>query len=120
MGFVLECVLKAASCKVLKLTEFPAFGKGGHKEGVVTFFNSHDFEQLLIISGLQNLFKFTGEGASSWDGFTQEYQKKVYTNIRYDNKEVFKFTQEKIERMRRYLVEGEYGIIPLIEQGGLW
>lgn len=119
MGFVLECILKAASCKTLKLAEFPAFGKG-IENNVVAFFNSHDFEQLLIISGLRDLFKFTGEGASSWDGFTQEYQKKLYTSIRYDNKDTFKLTKEKIERMKKYLTEDEHAIITLVDNKSLW
>jgi len=47
-GYVLETALKAMICKNLKINEYPDDGKDK------TIFSSHDFDRLLLLSGLQS------------------------------------------------------------------
>ncbi|MFA5931850.1 MAG: hypothetical protein WC793_00515 [Candidatus Paceibacterota bacterium] len=114
MGFVLECVLKAASCKTLHLSKYPEFGNGVKQE-VAAYFRTHNFDQLLVVSGLSDIFTLTGKYSSQWSGFTQEYQGK-WTDLRYD---IYakQFTEEKVKNMHTFL---KNGIIKAIEEEKRW
>ena len=46
-GYVVETALKAVICKNLRIDEYPDEGKDK------TIFTSHDFDRLLLLSGLQ-------------------------------------------------------------------
>ena len=49
MGFVLECILKALTCKALKLATYPEMQSTKHAK-IKSYFLTHDFDMLLIIS----------------------------------------------------------------------
>ena len=74
MGFVLECVLKASACRALKFKVYPEI-KITKNQQIATYFRTHDFDMLLVVSGALDIFELSGPGASSWSGFTQEYTK---------------------------------------------
>ncbi len=52
-GYVLETALKARICKNLNIGEYPDDGKDK------TIFSSHDFDRLLLLSGLQGKITLT-------------------------------------------------------------
>ena len=120
MGFVLECVLKASACKALKLTAYPEEIKKIKNQSIVNYFRTHDFDMLLVVSGTSDIFDlFSGEGASSWSGFTQEYTKiGRWTDIRYDV--LSQFDESLVKNLHKFLAEEPSGIIPLIEKENRW
>lgn len=118
LGFVLECVLKASACKALHLATYPELGKNKNRK-TVDYFCTHSFDTLLIISGTSDIFDLSGEGASSWSGFTQEYTKMGnWTDIRYN--EIIQFDEGLVRSLYGFLTEGPKGIIPLIEEKNRW
>lgn len=118
MGFVLECVLKALTCNTLNLATYPEI-KVTKNQKITSYFLTHDFDMLLIVSGASNIFGLSGEGASSWSGFTQEYTKiGKWTDIRYDV--LNKFDKKKALSLYNYLVSDPNGIISILKRKGLW
>ncbi len=118
MGFVLECILKALTCNALNLATYPEIQSKYH-EKVKSYFLTHDFDMLLIISGTSQIFGLSGEGASSWSGFTQEYTKSgQWTSIRYDA--ICRFDEKKTRSLYAYLTGTPDGIIPILESKNLW
>ena len=116
LGFVLECVLKATACKALNLTAYPELGKTKNRR-VTDYFLTHNFDMLLVISGTSDLFGLTGEGSSSWSGFTQEYTGE-WTDIRYQI--LNQFDENKVRQLYKYLTENSLGVIPLIDNKERW
>ena len=116
LGFVLECILKAAACNALNLTVYPEVGNTKERR-VLDYFRTHDFDMLLVVSGTSDLFGLTGQGSSSWSGFTQEYTGN-WTSIRYEI--LNQFNEKKVERLYKYIIEEPSGIIPLIESQKRW
>jgi hypothetical protein len=57
LGHVLECALKAVICKTLNLVEYPEYTKNEKTDG---YFMTHKFDQLLIASGMENIFSPRG------------------------------------------------------------
>jgi hypothetical protein len=118
MGFVLECILKASACKTLNLTTYPEI-KETKNPRIVNYFCTHDFDSLLIISGVSDIFQLSGVGASSWSGFTQEYTKiEKWTDIRYDV--INQFDEKLATNLHKFLAEKPNGIIPLINAKNVW
>jgi hypothetical protein len=117
MGFVLECILKSAACKVLNLPAYPEPGAGIRHE-VSTYFLTHNFDQLLVVSGMTDLFKFSGNGSSAWSGFTQEYT-GAWTDIRYKDA-TNQFDEQKVTALYAFLTGSEGGIITLVENEKRW
>lgn len=114
MGFVLECILKASACKVLNLKNYPEIKKTKNPK-ITSYFLTHDFDLLLPISGASEIFELSGEGASSWSGFTQEYSKiGKWTDIRYDT--LTQFDEKITKNLYTFLTKKPDGIIPLIEK----
>lgn len=98
MGYVLETALKAAACRSLNLSEYP--NKKGNKN-TTTYFMTHNFDQLLTVSGFTNLFEASGPIASSskWSEFLQSYPGD-WPRMRYDPNAMF--TCDKISVIRLY------------------
>ena len=118
MGFVLECILKALTCKALKLATYPEMQSTKHAK-IKSYFLTHDFDMLLIISGTSQIFGLSEEGASSWSGFTQEYTKSgAWTSIRYDV--LNRFDEKKAKSLYTYLTSKPDCIIPILEKQKLW
>jgi hypothetical protein len=120
MGFVLECILKASACKVLNLKLYPEI-KITKDERITRYFHTHDFNMLLIVSGMSDIFELSGDGASSWSGFVQEYSKEKigkWTDIRYDLLD--QYDENIAKRVYDYLTKEPDGIIPLIKERNIW
>ncbi len=83
MGIALECILKAAVCKNLHITEYPQ----NHKDKKVPeFFMTHSFLRLQLLSGLSDIFSATGDvlAFGNWSDFTIKYPGE-WTDMRYTN-----------------------------------
>ena len=118
MGFVLECILKASACKALNLATYPEIEKNKNQQ-IASYFRTHNFDMLLIVSGTSDIFDLSGEGASSWSGFTQEYTKiGKWTDIRYDV--LSQFDEGLVKSLYNFLTGKPKGIIPLIEAKNRW
>lgn len=118
MGYVLELALKAASCKALKLKSYPA--NASHKT-VANFFQSHIFDQLIVISGLSDLFSLDGteESHRNWSLFVQEYPWN-WPEMRYDPNIIVRFDESKINNLYTYLYDDEQSIIKTIAGKRRW
>lgn len=55
-GYVVELLLKAKICKTVDVSDFFLFNKSKNQE-VYKPYKSHDYEQLLLLSGLYSKFK---------------------------------------------------------------
>jgi len=118
LGFVLECVLKASACKALNLSMYPEIQITKNRKAV-DYFCTHSFDTLLVISGTSDIFDLSGEGASSWSGFTQEYTKiGNWTDIRYNV--LNQFDENLVKNLYEFLTAKPNGIIPLIESKNRW
>lgn len=117
MGYVLECALKAACCKSLHLNNYPDVHGNKSSERITKFFYTHEFDALLVISGLNDLFSFGTKGFSSWSGFTQEYP-GGWTEMRYTVNT--NWTETKVKLLYSYLADEKNGILSIIKGGSRW
>ena len=85
MGCVLEFALKAATCKTLHLSSYPPtqFGQKSAAQKIETFFRTHEFDSLLLVSGMLDIFGFGKQFYDDWSAFTQEYLGQ-WTDMRYE------------------------------------
>lgn len=81
MGHTLECALKATACKVLHLPSYPPVKSEDKK--IETFFKTHTFDLLLIVSGMMDVFGNGKQFWNNWSAFTQYYLGD-WNNIRYE------------------------------------
>jgi hypothetical protein len=116
LGYALECALKAVTCKTLNLVTYPE----NHKNDKINlYFMTHRFEQLLIVSGLENIFSSRGpqEAWENWSDFTLEYPGE-WPSMRYDSKTVW--DEIKVERLYKCLMKPKSGILKIIERRKKW
>lgn len=118
MGYVLECALKAASCKALHLQGYPPVKFRSGNAG--TGFKTHEFEQLLIVSGLSDLFgNLTATPAySNWSDFTINYS-GIWTQMRYEDVST-KFDEATVKELARNLYDDSESIIETIKKNRRW
>ncbi len=114
MGYVLECALKSVICKTLHLVSYPE--KIG-SDKIIKFFKTHDFDVLLTLSGMEDIFGFSGPGFSSWSGFTQEYPGD-WSTMRYTQNP--NWDGIKTKKVYTYLVDPTTGILTFIKGGRRW
>lgn len=118
MGYILECALKAASCKALRLSDYPPLKsrKGRMGEG----FRTHEFEQLLIVSGLSDLFGdlSMSQAYENWSAFTASYPGN-WTEMRYDD-DTGKFAAATVKELARNLYDDNDSIIETIKKKQRW
>jgi len=117
MGYVLECALKAASCKALNLPGYPPVKfRGGGASG----FKTHEFEQLLVVSGLTDIFGTLSASPAygNWSGFTINYS-GVWTEMRYDDVSK-KFDEATVKELAKYLYDSNESIIETIKKKRRW
>jgi len=112
MGYGLEIALKAAACKSLRLDGYPS---NTNNKSIDSYFMSHKFDQLLVISGLSDLFSLNGPPNSykNWSEFVQEYPGD-WPSMRYDPKVKLKFDSRKVMRLYNNLYEDAESIINTI------
>ncbi|TSC85129.1 MAG: HEPN domain-containing protein [Microgenomates group bacterium Gr01-1014_16] len=116
MGYALECALKASACKALHLTTYP---ENTRNEKIDTYFMTHKFDQLLIVSGLSDIFGFKGksEAFRNWSEFTIEYPGD-WPSMRYDPK--LRWDEVKTRKLYNNLVDLSNGVIATIKRRHKW
>jgi len=115
MGYALECALKAAICKTLHLTSYPERTGKEHDN----FFLTHNFDRLLRLSGLENLFGVNGIGGGVWSNFTQDYHGE-WIAMRY---ETTKFDETRVRVLYNCLtakIAGSEGIFTILNKARKW
>ncbi len=115
MGYVLECALKAAACKALRLGEYPE-NKKTHSH-----FMTHSLDQLLVLSGMSDLFNIlaSNEVFKNWSEFTQEFQGE-WPRMRYDLNRQQSFDEIKTKKLYNNLVSTNEGILSVITKKKRW
>lgn len=119
MGYVLETALKAASCKSLHLDTFPERTKNKHIDNC---FMTHKFDQLLIVSGLSDIFNpLTGPAnpSKNWSSFVQEYPTD-WVSMRYEPSVAITFDKIKVSRLYQNLYGDPESIIKTIIGNRRW
>ena len=117
MAMALECALKAAICKTLHISAYPE-DRRRQNEKIVSFFRTHEFEQLKVLAGLDATFSPTGllEAVQNWSDFTKEFTGGNWVETRYDLERQTQFDKIKVERLYTNLTHDPYGIITIIKQ----
>lgn len=120
MAMALECALKAMTCKTLDIDaypEYPEHPEDFQKSKIVNFFCTHEFEQLLIISGLTKTLKSTeiSEIYQSWSDFTKEFTGN-WSKLKYDFERQQQFDRIKVERLYKTLMDSSHGLITKIKE----
>ena len=118
LPYALECSLKAVICKTLHLTAYPDNEKS---ESIRSFFTTHLLIQLLVVSGLQDIFGPTGpqQPYQYWSDFTIEYAGN-WPQMRYDLKRMQQFDEGKVKKLHFMLTDPEHGIVTMIEKNARW
>ncbi len=118
LGYVLECSLKAVICKHLRLATYPDNIK---PDAVRAFFMTHKFDQLLIVSGLQDTFSAAGipDCFQHWSDFTVVYPGD-WPSMRYDQSRLNQFDELKVRGLHVNLTEDPNGIITTIRKRRKW
>jgi hypothetical protein len=113
MAWSLECALKAMVYKTLHQISYPAETKKGD---IDKYFMTHKFDNLLLVSGLQNIFSPQGpvDAYRNWSDFTKEFQGD-WPSIRYDISQVI-WDGPKIKRMYTYLNDPNGGVVTEIKK----
>lgn len=77
LGYVVECVLKAAICKRLRLQDYPDSKR--HRD----VFASHALDRLLILSGLSSDISLTKniELYKNWSTLTKDWKPEIRYNL---------------------------------------
>ena len=115
MGFSLECALKSAICKTLHLQAYPEYTK--NKE-VASFFMTHKFDCLYVVSGLTDIFNVNAGGDAywNWSEFTKNYTGN-WVETRY---QLSNWDGQKVSGLFKYLSDTNHGIITEIESNKRW
>ena len=116
MGLTLECALKAATCKTLKLQSYPA---NTRKKEIDSYFMTHKFDQLLVVSGLSEVFSLNGEPDEfkNWSEFTIEYPGD-WPSMRYDQSKIW--DESKVKRLYDNLIDPQHGVIAAMKRNKKW
>jgi hypothetical protein len=112
MGLSLECLLKAAVCKTLRIEDFPE----NHKDDKVPpFFMNHSFVRLQLLSGLSDIFSATGDVAAfgNWSDFTIKYPSE-WIYIRYASPANSPFDEATTKKLFQYLYESPNSIVKTV------
>lgn len=116
MGYALEYGLKAVCCNRLNTSHYPPkFEKPPTQSQ--SHFRTHEFEVLLILSGLSDIFG-SGEKTNAkqnWDYFTGHYTGDWTVKLRYEPEIMASFTKPKVEELYNYLYEHDDSVWKTIE-----
>jgi len=116
LGYVLECALKAVICKTLHLVEYPENTKN---DKINLYFMTHRFEQLLLVSGLEDIFSSRGpaEVWKNWSDFILKYPGD-WPAMRYNLD--LTWNKTNVKKLYSNLADSEHGIITLIRKKKRW
>jgi len=117
MGYALETALKAATCRTLHVDQYPDV-KSYKNEKIGNYFMTHNFDMLLLVSGLSDIFSVDGiqDAFQNWSDFTQEYSGE-WTSMRYFSG---KFNKSSVERLQDALYKDSGSIIKTIGRHKRW
>lgn len=119
MGLALECTLKASICRTLRISTYPET----HKDKLVpSFFMTHAFDRLLLVSGLWDIFNATGNSPAAfqnWSDFTVQYPGE-WTTMRYVPSSKSAFDKTMIENLYKYLYGDKNSIMKVISKKRRW
>jgi hypothetical protein len=115
MGYALECALKATCCKTLRIPEYPPIKPNSTSE--MGSFRKHDFDSLLIFSGMSDLL---GSNSMAWGIFTPSYLEDWPQTIRYDVDADKKFTEAKVKELYDVLYDRNDSILKTIFGNNRW
>ena len=118
LGYVIEYALKAATCKTLMLEQYPELAIM-KKDIDIKYFQTHNFEELLLVSGLDPILGVRGESESwrNWSDFTLVY-KGNWTAMRYDTAGVW--DKESVESVYTNVMMPANGILSEIKRRKKW
>lgn len=118
MGYVLELALKAAACRALHLKHYPANTNNKNIDGC---FQSHKFDQLLVVSGLSDVFSIDApeKVAANWSLFVQEYPGD-WPAMRYNPEVITTIDEAKVNTLYDYLFRDGESIIKTITDKRRW
>lgn len=119
LGYVLECALKSAACKALRLEEYP---ERTRNDKANAFFMTHNFDQLLIVSGMSDIFHLQNEPQAfeNWSEFTQNFQGDKWPAMRYDITHQAKFDEKRVIQLYGNLAAKPHGILQLMTARRRW
>jgi hypothetical protein len=118
LGYVVEYALKAVTCKTLQLEHYPELAVL-QKDIDIHYFQTHNFEELLLISGLDPILGPRGESESwrNWGDFTLVY-KGNWTKMRYDTGS--NWDKISIEKLYTNVTAPVNGILSEIKRRRKW
>ncbi len=118
LGLPLECAIKAVICKTLHLGNYP---ERTHKSKIDQYFMTHDFDQLLLVSGMDNIFGVRGPVDTSWNWsqFMEDYVGDWWS-MKYDPTKLSIWNEEKIKERYNNLMSKQGGVINEIKKRRLW
>jgi len=122
MAMSLELALKAASCHALRLESYPESSDPND-----TYFKSHNFDRLLRISGMSDIFSvripmIDQDAFDNWGIFTQVFlfPDKDYVAMRYDPRMLASFTEAKARELYEAFYEDEHSIMKTMIRHHRW
>ncbi len=122
MAMSLELALKSASCHALKLEAYPESNDPNDK-----YFKSHNFDRLLRISGLTDIFSvrvpmINQNAFYNWGVFTQAFlfPDKDYIAMRYDPRMLATFNEAKAHQLYSALFEDDNSILKTMTRYRKW
>lgn len=115
MGYSLECALKSTCCKTLKIPSYPPIKPSNERE--MGFFRTHEFDSLLIFSGLNDIL---GPSSLSWSNFTSHYIGDWPQLMRYSITIDKKFTEELVKELYDLLYDKDDSILKTIFRNERW
>ena len=115
MGYVLECALKAGTCKALGLAEYPENRKTD------SHFLTHNFDQLLVLSGMSSIFNANGDlnVFNNWSNFTKEFSGD-WPGMRYNPDYLQRFDEAKVRTLHTCLIQKTNGILSVVTAKRKW
>lgn len=119
MGYALECALKAVTCKTLGKDTYPPLrlnAETNEKKNKITRpFMVHEFDYLLIFSGLTPLFK----EHFAWNEFSKRYS-GAWSERRYDIDIENYYTENVVLELYNFLYDDKDSIIKTIDRAKKW
>jgi hypothetical protein len=122
MAMSLELALKSASCHALKLETYPET-----EDPKDTYFKSHNFDRLLRVSGLSDIFSvhipmIDQAAFDNWSIFTQVFlfPDKDYVAMRYDPRMLASFNETKARELYAALCDSPNSILKTMTRHRRW